>query len=73
MDASEIVESSGHIIDSGILSSIFDTVIRRGGAFEVLEFRIGRTNDEPSLLKMRVRVGEPAALQDLLDDLVPLG
>ena len=73
MDASEIVESSGHIIDSGILSSIFDTVIRRGGAFEVLEFRIGRTNDEPSLLKMRVRVGEAAALQDLLDDLVPLG
>jgi lysine-ketoglutarate reductase/saccharopine dehydrogenase-like protein (TIGR00300 family) len=73
VDASEIVESSGHIIDSGILSSIFDTVIRRGGAFEVLEFRIGRTNDEPSLLKMRVRVGEAAALQDLLDDLVPLG
>ena len=73
MEASEIVESSGHIIDSGILSSIFDTVIRRGGAFEVLEFRIGRTNDEPSLLKLRVRVAEAAALQDLLDDLVPLG
>jgi lysine-ketoglutarate reductase/saccharopine dehydrogenase-like protein (TIGR00300 family) len=73
VEASEIVESSGHIIDSGILSSIFDTVIRRGGAFEVLEFRIGRTNEEPSLLTMRVRVAEASALQDLLDDLVPLG
>ena len=51
----EHVELSGHIIDSGILNSIFDTVIRHGGAFEVLQFRIGRTNDEPSLLTMRVR------------------
>lgn len=73
MEASEVVESSGHIIDSGILNSIFDTVIRHGGTFEVLEFRIGRTNDEPSLLSMRVRAPEPAVLDDLLHDLVPLG
>ena len=73
MEASEVVEASGHIIDSGILNSIFDTVIRHGGAFEVLPFRIGRTNDEPSLLTMRVRAPEAPALQDLLHDLVPLG
>jgi lysine-ketoglutarate reductase/saccharopine dehydrogenase-like protein (TIGR00300 family) len=73
VEASEVVEASGHIIDSGILNSIFDTVIRHGGAFEVLQFRIGRTNDEPSLLTMRVRAPELPTLQDLLHDLVPLG
>ncbi len=73
MEVSEVVEASGHIIDSGILNHIFDTVIRHGGAFEVLEFRIGRTNDEPSLLTMRVRAQETPALHDLLNDLVPLG
>jgi lysine-ketoglutarate reductase/saccharopine dehydrogenase-like protein (TIGR00300 family) len=73
VEASEVVEASGHIIDSGILNSIFDTVIRHGGAFEVLQFRIGRTNDEPSLLTMRVRAPELPQLQDLLHDLVPLG
>ena len=73
MEASEVVEASGHIIDSGILNSIFDTVIRHGGSFEVQQFRIGRTNDEPSILKMLVRAPEPSALQDLLHDLVPLG
>jgi lysine-ketoglutarate reductase/saccharopine dehydrogenase-like protein (TIGR00300 family) len=73
VEPSEIVEASGHIIDSGILNSIFDTVIRHGGAFEVLQFRIGRTNEEPSLLTMRVRAPESPALQDLLRDLVPLG
>src|SRR3990170_4802811 len=73
VEASEVVEASGHIIDSGILNSIFDTVIRHGGAFEVLEFRIGRTNEEPSLLTMRVRAQAAPALHELLNDLVPLG
>ena len=52
--ASEVVEASGHLIDSGILNGIFDTVIRHDASFEVLRFTIGSTNDEPSLLWMRV-------------------
>ena len=52
--ASEVVEASGHLIDSGILNGIFDTVIRHNATFEVLRFTIGRTNAEPSLLSMRV-------------------
>ena len=42
--ASEVVEAAGHLIDSGLLNGIFDTVIRHGGSFEVLRFSIGRTN-----------------------------
>ena len=71
--ASEVVEASGHLIDSGILNGIFDTVIRHGGSFEVVTFNIGRTNAEPSLLTMRVRAPEAEMLTDLLHDLVPLG
>ena len=73
MEASEVVGASGHIIDSGILNSIFDAVIRHGGSFEVQQFKIGRTNDEPSLLKMVVKAPQRAALDALLHDLVPLG
>jgi len=71
--ASEIVEASGHLIDSGILNGIFDTVIRHGGTFEVLKFSIGRTNAEPSVLSMRVTAESGAVLQELVEDLVPLG
>jgi lysine-ketoglutarate reductase/saccharopine dehydrogenase-like protein (TIGR00300 family) len=70
---SEIIEARGHLIDSGILSSIFDSVIRHEAAFEVLTFRIGRTNEEPSLLRMRVVAETDANLQDLIQDLIPLG
>jgi len=71
--ASEVVEASGHLIDSGILNGIFDTVIRHGGSFEVVTFNIGRTNAEPSLLTMRVNADSDAALRNLVENLVPLG
>jgi lysine-ketoglutarate reductase/saccharopine dehydrogenase-like protein (TIGR00300 family) len=70
---SEVVETSGHLIDSGILNGIFDTVIRHGGSFEVLHFAIGRTNAEPSLLRMRVSADTTGTLQPLIEDLVSLG
>lgn len=71
--ASEVVEASGHLIDSGILNGIFDAVIRHGATFEVLRFTIGRTNAEPSLLTMRVSADTDQVLRDLVENLVPMG
>ena len=72
-EASEVIEAAGHLIDSGILNGIFDTVVRHGASFEVLKFTIGRTNEEPSLLTMRVSARDEVVLQALVEDLVPLG
>ena len=68
-----IVEAEGHLIDSQLLNAIFDKVIERSGAFEVLHFDIGRTNDEVSHLKLKVTAPDPAALERLLQELMPLG
>ena len=70
---SEVVEASGHLIDSGILNGIFDTVIRHNASFEVLKFSIGRTNAEPSVLSMRVTAGSDEDLRKVVENLVPLG
>src|SRR5215472_17024027 len=70
--ASEIVEAEGHLIDSQLLTAMWDTVVRHEGAFEVLEFRIGRTNEEPSFLSMRVTAAD-AHMTELLEELVTLG
>ena len=71
--ASEVVEASGHLIDSGILNGIFDTVIRHNASFEVMRFTIGKTNDEPSLLRMRVTADTEEAVRTIIENLVPLG
>ncbi len=73
MPYSEIVEAEGHLVDSQILSRIFDRVIECGCAFEVVDFRLGRTNEEFSRLKLRVVAPDEAALAKALEELVELG
>jgi arginine dihydrolase len=68
-----VVEAEGHLIDSQLMNAMFDTVVRHDAAFDVLEFRIGRTNDEPSFVSMRVTARAPAALTEVLEELVGLG
>ena len=70
---SAVVAAEGHLIDSQLLTGIFDAVIERGGAFEVLAFAIGRTNDEFSRLTLKVSAPDDGALAALLEALIPLG
>ena len=68
---SAVVGAEGHLIDSQILNAIFDKVIERGGAFEVLNFAIGRTNDEFSRISLKVSAPTGGAAPTLLEDLMP--
>ena len=72
-DVSALVAAEGHLIDSQLLTAIFDTVINRGGRFDVQSFEIGRTNDEFSRLTMKVSTADAASLAALLEALMPLG
>ena len=70
---SEIVETEGHLIDSRLMTEIFDSVVKHGGSFEVLEFTIGRTNNDFSRLRMRVAAADRSAMQGLLEELLSFG
>jgi lysine-ketoglutarate reductase/saccharopine dehydrogenase-like protein (TIGR00300 family) len=69
----EVVEAEGHLIDSQLLNVIFDTVIKGNASFEVLRFTIGRTNEEPSFISMRVAGPDETTLRRVLEELVALG
>ena len=69
----EVVEASGHLIDSHVMEQIFDTVVEYDGRFEVEEFRIGRSNAEPSYLRMKVETADGTDMQQLLGQLLGLG
>jgi lysine-ketoglutarate reductase/saccharopine dehydrogenase-like protein (TIGR00300 family) len=73
MAASETVEAEGHLIDSGVLSGIMDKIIEVRGSYEILNFDIGRTNDDASRIKMRVTAPDAASLADLLQQLTIFG
>lgn len=69
----ERVEAQGHLIDSHIMEQIFDTVVEFGGRFDVEQFHIGRTNNEPSRLRLRIDATDADSMQRILSQLLGLG
>ena len=69
----ETVRAQGHLIDSGDLQGILTTIIGHGGAYEIVEFDVGKTNDDPSRLTLRVRAGTDDSLTQLLERLSTYG
>jgi len=70
---SEVVEAEGHLIDSQILNAVFDTVVKSNATFDVLKFDIGRSNDAPSFISMRISAPTEHVLGQVLEELVALG
>ncbi|MBV8807273.1 MAG: TIGR00300 family protein [Acidobacteriaceae bacterium] len=70
---SEVVEAQGHLIDSHIMEQIFDTVVEADGRFEVEQFSIGRTNSDPSKLRLRIEAASQPAMEKLMTQLLALG
>src|SRR5260221_741124 len=68
----ERVEAQGHLIDSHIMEQIFDTVVEYGGRFEVEQFHIGRTNSEPSQLRLKIDAADADSMQRILSQLLGL-
>jgi lysine-ketoglutarate reductase/saccharopine dehydrogenase-like protein (TIGR00300 family) len=64
----ETIEVSGHIVDSLLLAKILDTIVDAGCDYEVVHFRMGKTNVDTSEARLEV-TGDDDVLGDLLDDL----
>lgn len=69
----EPVEIEGHLIDSGILKYAFDKIVEYEGQFEVLDFQIGRNNQETSKVRMMVKARSQEQLAKILAALEDFG
>jgi len=66
---SQEVEVSGHLIDSMILTKIFDKIMNRGGEFEILELTVGKKKKDPSHAKLLIIGKNDKHLEEMLDDI----
>jgi lysine-ketoglutarate reductase/saccharopine dehydrogenase-like protein (TIGR00300 family) len=73
LPVAEVVETHGHLIDSHIMEQIFDTVVEFQSRFEVERFEIGRTNTDPSYLRLRIEAPDRETMSLVLENLMPLG
>ena len=65
--------AKGHLVDSGIMSQILDRIVTSGGNFEILSFRMGKTNEEESTAKLKVFAPDERKLEFILSGLSDLG
>jgi len=63
---SEMVEISGHLMDSGKLALVLDDVLEYGGDYAIEQLDVGRSHDDESYVKIVVRADSDEALQRLL-------
>lgn len=61
------VEVRGHLIDSMILTKIFDVIMDLGGEFEVLEMHVGKKKKEPSYAKLQIQGKSSDHLDKILE------
>lgn len=61
------IEVKGHLIDSMILTKIFDKVMDLKGDFQVLEFSVGKKKRDPSYARLLVRGRDQQHLDELLE------
>jgi lysine-ketoglutarate reductase/saccharopine dehydrogenase-like protein (TIGR00300 family) len=73
MVESQEIELAGHIIDSGIMTQLFDKVMDMGGNFEILVFEIGKKKADPSYARLRITASDKEKLQSILSELHRLG
>jgi len=61
------IEVKGHLIDSAILTKIFDRIMDLKGEFEVLEINIGKRKKDESYARLRVQGTSQNHLNKILD------
>ncbi|MBV8085894.1 MAG: TIGR00300 family protein [Chloroflexi bacterium] len=64
---------SGHIIDSGALMKVMDTIMDLGGEFDIEEQHYGRRKEEPSYVRMQVSAPHAEGLERVLLSVQALG
>lgn len=66
MVVSETVETSGHLMDSGVLARILDDVLESGGDYAIESMDVGRTHDDESSVRISVTANSNEDLQRML-------
>ena len=61
-----VIEISGHIIDSLLLSKIFDLILKLGAEFKVLELQIGQRRADRSHARIQIDASTPEMLDQVL-------
>ncbi len=70
---SRVIHLEGHLLDTGLVNRVLDTIVSGGGSFQVLNFNLGAQRQDHSAAEVKVSAPDTAVMQDIMGQLVDLG
>jgi lysine-ketoglutarate reductase/saccharopine dehydrogenase-like protein (TIGR00300 family) len=70
---SRVVQLEGHLLDSGLVNRVLDTIVTSGGSFQVLNFNLGEQRHDPSAAEVKVSAPDAGMMADIMGQLIDLG
>ncbi|MFC5382261.1 TIGR00300 family protein [Aquipuribacter nitratireducens] len=62
----ELVELTGHVLDTGLFTRVLDDVRALGADYEVVRFDVGKEHDDPSTVRIAVTAPDAATLDSVV-------
>jgi lysine-ketoglutarate reductase/saccharopine dehydrogenase-like protein (TIGR00300 family) len=70
---SQVIHLSGHLLDSGLVNQVLDTIMVGGGSFQVVDFNLGHQRQDISHAEVKVSAPDEAVMADIMGQLIDLG
>lgn len=70
---SRVIHLKGHLLDSGLVNRVLDTIVESGGSFQVLQFNLGEQRQSPSQADIRVMAPDAEVMDAIMAQLITLG
>jgi lysine-ketoglutarate reductase/saccharopine dehydrogenase-like protein (TIGR00300 family) len=70
---SRTIQLEGHLLDSGLVDRVLDTIVAGGGSFQVMSFNLGAQRMDTSKAEVKVSAPDPAVMTDIMGQLIDLG
>ena len=70
---SRTIKLEGHLLDSGLVNRVLDTIVAGGGSFQVANFKLGEQRLDTSVAEVKVSAPDPIVMADIMGQLIDLG
>jgi lysine-ketoglutarate reductase/saccharopine dehydrogenase-like protein (TIGR00300 family) len=70
---SRTIKLEGHLLDSGLVNRVLDTIVAGGGSFQVANFKLGEQRLDTSVAEVKVSAPDDLVLADIMGQLIDLG
>ncbi len=70
---SRVIQLEGHLLDSGLVNQVLDTIVAGGGSFQVMNFNLGNQRIDTSRAEVKVSAPDGEVMADIMGQLIDLG